>query len=148
MKKRESVMWSKIRGMLSRLDPVRIENKIGSGTPDVNSVAGWIELKCLPAWPKREDTVVRLPHFTQEQRTWLRRRRLARMKLAGTGKSTCAGEFVLLHVFDCDEWLLFDGLAAAEHLGFMERKNLYTIATARWTQKPTSEQLESALWQR
>lgn len=53
---------------------VRIENVLEEGTPDVNytlnGVGGWIELKDLAGWPARADTVVRVPHYTPEQRRW------------------------------------------------------------------------------
>ena len=57
--KAESAMWREGRPFLiaARLDPVRVENPIGPGTPDVNLADGrWIELKCVPAWPPSAET--------------------------------------------------------------------------------------------
>jgi|SRR6185436_3970508 len=57
-------MWQKLRPVLlsAKLDPVRVENPIHPGTPDVNLCTGaWIELKCLACWPVRASTVVRIP---------------------------------------------------------------------------------------
>jgi hypothetical protein len=54
---------------------LRVENPVGPGTPDVHycveGMTGWLELKEIPAWPKRSDTPVRLPHYTKEQRLWI-----------------------------------------------------------------------------
>jgi len=58
---------------LRPLDGVPIENKVRAGTPDVNYIGGWMELKWLRGWPKR-DGLVLLPHYTLGQRLWLRRR--------------------------------------------------------------------------
>ena len=56
----------------------RIENLVGRGRPDVNycirSVEGNIELKQIPAWPSRPETVVPIPHYTPQQRIWARQR--------------------------------------------------------------------------
>jgi hypothetical protein len=55
----------------------RIENRVGSGVPDVFAATfgwqGWVELKVLPAWPKKPSTPVRLQHWTPVQRNWARR---------------------------------------------------------------------------
>ena len=54
----------------------RVENLVGTGTPDVHycidGYAGWIELKEIEDWPVRAKTIVRIDHFTLEQRYWLR----------------------------------------------------------------------------
>lgn len=55
-------------------DPHRVENAISLGMPDVNFTLGWVELKHLNDWPKRERTPVTIRHFTPQQRVWLRRR--------------------------------------------------------------------------
>lgn len=51
------------------------EDAINTGIPDLSysygGVHGWIELKWLEAWPKREDTPMRLPHYTKEQKHFL-----------------------------------------------------------------------------
>ena len=51
------------------------EDALNSGIPDLSysggGVHGWIELKWLEAWPKRADTIVRIPHYTKEQKHFL-----------------------------------------------------------------------------
>lgn len=58
---------------------VRIENKIGLGTPDLAYVlrakgnraeAGWVELKFLPRWPVRAETPVIISSLTIDQVMW------------------------------------------------------------------------------
>jgi hypothetical protein len=103
-------MWLKLRPVLlkAKLDPVRVENLIHPGTPDVNLCDGkWIELKCIDAWPVRETTNVAIDHFTPQQRVWLYKR----WKVApGT-------TFLLLQVIADGQWLLFDGNVAAKVVG-------------------------------
>ena len=93
--KAESLMWRKLRPVLiaAKLDPVRVENPIHPGTPDVNLVGRWIELKCIPAWPVRDTTVVRIPHYTPQQRVWLYRRTSAGLELV----------LAVRHLFDAGE---------------------------------------------
>lgn len=118
----ESDQRRKVLRELRGLHAIPIENKIGAGTPDVNfSVAGgWIELKWLRHWPKRESTPVRIEHFTQVQRIWLKRR----WDRAGDA-------WLLLQVRR--EWLLFTGRIAAEYIGSCTREELYEVARARWS---------------
>jgi hypothetical protein len=125
-------MWEELRTLLRELDPVRIENLVGSGVPDVNYNQGWIELKYMDRWPPRGGPL-RIDHFTPEQRGWLTRRRKKK------GKA-----FVLLKV-GLSEWLLFDGLIAALYLGHEPRERLYEIVVARWTRKPSKEEIQSCL---
>jgi hypothetical protein len=106
----ESAMWKKVRPILleAKLDPVRVENPIHPGTPDVNLCDGrWMELKCIPAWPEREKTKVRIKHFTPQQRVWLYRRWLARP----------GSTLLLLEVRAERTWLLFDGDVASKIVG-------------------------------
>ena len=108
--KTESKMWAKLRPALlaARLDPVRVENPIHPGTPDVNLCDGrWIELKCIQEWPMRETTNVRIAHFTPQQREWLYRR----------WKFAPGSTFLLLEVIADHQWLLFDGNVAAKIVG-------------------------------
>ena len=69
----ESSMRQRLVAALKPLDAVPIENRLRAGTPDVNYIGGWMELKWLRSWPVR-DGVISLPHYTNGQRLWLRRR--------------------------------------------------------------------------
>ena len=92
----------------------RIENAAGAGTPDVNycirGTAGWVELKYIDEWPKREDTLVAVDHFTKEQRIFLHN-----YSMAG---GRC---FVWIQVDG--EYFLFDGLRASMYLGHRSKSN-------------------------
>jgi hypothetical protein len=54
----------------------RVENTVEAGTPDVyiRSTHGscWAELKYLAAFPKKATSIVKIPHYTDNQRLWLR----------------------------------------------------------------------------
>lgn len=72
----ETTAWDSARPLFRELglDPVRVENVLHPGHPDLDYTHGSIELKYLPEWPKRASTKVRLPEFTGEQVAWLTRR--------------------------------------------------------------------------
>lgn len=108
-----------VRG-LRDLDAVSVENHVFPGTPDVNYIEGWLELKWLRRWPVRPDTPVRLEHFTQEQRVWLRRR-------------VNRGGQVHLLLQVGREYLLLDGLRASVLLGEATREQLVDAAAGHWT---------------
>lgn len=116
-------------------DPISVENLVGVGTPDVNYVGGWIELKVLEKWPVRPSTPVRLPKLTQEQRIWLARR------WARDGQA-----HLLLAV--AHEWLLFTGISSFHAVGYLNRQDLYDEAVAHWEKAPTSQELLEALRKR
>ena len=101
---------------LSELDAVPVENPACPGTPDVWTLAGWIELKELDSWPVRETTTVKIPHFTVRQRGWLKRNWFR------GGLS-----FVIIKVGRL-EWLLLDGYWAAENIGKSTRAELVESA--------------------
>jgi hypothetical protein len=104
----ESQMWKRLRPFLqaAKLDPVRVENPIWPGTPDVNFIHGWIELKCIQAWPPTE-SFLRIRHFTAQQRVFLYRR----------WKYAPGTAYLLLEVRAARQWLLFDGDVAAKVVG-------------------------------
>jgi hypothetical protein len=69
-------MWDALRPSMDRagLDPVRIENRVAIGTPDVEFIGGWAELKHADKWPVRGGPL-RLPHPpSPAQLVWLLRR--------------------------------------------------------------------------
>lgn len=85
------------------LDPVPVENAISSGTPDVNYVGGWLELKVLQV-PKIPETPVKAPHFTADQKNFIIRR-------------TNAGGRCHVVLRCRKKWLVLDGLTAVSILG-------------------------------
>lgn len=108
--KNESITWQKLRPILvaAKLDPVRVENPICPGTPDVNLCSGhWIELKYIAAYPARDSLKLRIPHFTPQQRVWLYKR----------WKYAPGTTHLLLEVRAAGQWLLFDGDVAAKIVG-------------------------------
>jgi len=95
------------------LDATSVENPAYPGTPDIQFIDGWIECKYLEDWPKKAETTVRIPHFTQQQRVWLLRRYTSCQKKEiwwGIG-------WLILYVSRTREWLVFDGEAAALYVG-------------------------------
>jgi hypothetical protein len=105
--KAESAFWKKIRPhfFAAKLDPVRVENPIHPGTPDVNLATGaWIELKSIASWPIRATSSVAIPHFTPQQRVFLFRR----------WKYAPGTTYLLLEVRSVRQVLLFDGDVAAK----------------------------------
>lgn len=129
----EAKMWESIRPKLKEVDPVRVENVVGIGTPDVNYNNGWIELKYLAKWPAREQTPVTIDHFTPQQRTWL----LRRHRKGGNA-------FLLLKVGKTD-WLLFDGETAARHVGKVPKSRMIELAVAYWSKLPSNKEIQKWL---
>jgi len=56
-------------------EATRHEDKIQRGIADVSFVQegrhGWVELKWVADWPVRESTIIRIPHYTIEQKAFL-----------------------------------------------------------------------------
>lgn len=96
---------------LKPLNAIAVENPCLPGTPDVNYIEGWIELKWIRAWPKRADTPVKISHYTKQQRVWAFRRRRA--------GGQC---WLLLQVRM--EWILLDGAVAALWLNKCTKREL------------------------
>lgn len=116
----EQIMRRNVVSAMKLLDAVAVENPAYPGTPDVNFIEGWIELKWLPNWPQRPDTIVRISTFTPQQRVWHFRRRRA------GGQS-----WFLLQVHR--EWLLFDGAVAALIVNRATRAELISKTIVYWS---------------
>lgn len=74
----ESDLWKYIKtGMIGKWHASRIESSAGNGIPDISfgvqGKNGWIELKYIREWPKRQDTKVKLP-LRPEQKHWIKNR--------------------------------------------------------------------------
>lgn len=74
-KSSERALWQALKKRMDKIraHAVRIEDRIGIGTPDVNFIRGWIELKHMDAWPVYAGTAVRCG-LTQQQAVWAWRR--------------------------------------------------------------------------
>lgn len=80
----ESLFWIEDVSKLKNFGQVkRIEDLLGKGTSDIvycvrfldtdRPRMGWVEIKRLREWPKREDTLIKLPHYTTDQAKFLKR---------------------------------------------------------------------------
>ena len=125
-------MWGRVRKALKGLDPVRVENRVEYGTPDVNLVGGeWLELKWVRKAPKRGG-ILKIDHYTQEQKTWCERREHAGGRV-----------FVLLKV--SQEWLLFSGHIAVKYLGKVSLEELRKVAIGKWVKTLNDNELRILL---
>jgi len=75
----EKDLWRFIKeSMGAHWDAQRHEDKDSLGIPDVSyglqDRQGWIELKYVEKFPKRDTTPIKIPHFTPLQRNWLNKR--------------------------------------------------------------------------
>lgn len=113
----EKTMRSRLVLRCKDLDMKPIENKVAKGTPDVNYIEGWLELKWLRGWPVKGGPV-EISHYTNHQRLWLKRR----WERGGRA-------FLVLQVKK--EWLVFCGCDALP-VGTLNREQLYEIAICRW----------------
>jgi len=131
----EQTMRQRVIGILKELDAFSVENIVRPGTPDINFIPGWLELKWLREWPGNADkSPVLIPHFTLQQRSFLRQRSRA--------EGSC---WVLLQVGR--EWILLDGWIAAKWLGKATRKELIRMSTKYWGQGLKDKELLACLKQ-
>lgn len=72
----ETSAWDSIRPLFRELglDPIRVENVLHPGHPDVDYTHGNIELKYMEAFPVRPGTKVKVPKLSGEQVGWITRR--------------------------------------------------------------------------
>ena len=111
-------MRSKVVKILSPLHGIAVENPTLPGTPDVNYIDGWIELKWLRNWPSRATTVAKLDHYTPQQKLWIRKRHKKGGKV-----------FVMLQ---CKrEWFLFK-YPVTNEIGELTREELIEKAYKYW----------------
>lgn len=126
-------MRQRVIQALKPFDAVSVENPARPGTPDVNIIPGWIELKKLVRWPKvKPERNILIKHFTPQQRVWLRRR----CRMGGSA-------WLLLQI--ANEWFLFWGETAAKHVGHCTREQLKEHALCYWPAGLNESQLRSAL---
>ena len=117
---------------LRPLDAIAVENPAYPGTPDVNGIEFWIELKWASSWPGANHRPLRIPHFTRQQKLWLTKR-----------WSMGGAVYLLLKVGQ--EWLLFEGDTAALVVGEGTRDKLRASAICTWQKRLNSSQLVEIL---
>lgn len=131
MMKNEGAFRRWVVKALRPLDAFAVERVlVPEGFPDVCYADGLIELKWLPRWPVRGG-VVKLDHFTNEQRILMRKRAKVGGQIWG-----------LLLVGD--EVLLFDGHTACRTWGRAETEDMRRLAHRRWD-KPNAKELLEAI---
>jgi hypothetical protein len=129
----EASMRGRVVRALKSLDAVAVENPCCPGTPDVNFIGGWIELKWLPRWKRNAETnPVLIDHYTKQQRNWLRRR------VQKGGKA-----YLMLQVGR--EYLLFDGITAADNVGLVARPALRKLAMLKFDKGLNGKELLKCL---
>lgn len=125
----ESSMWAVLRDHIfvgAAVDAERVENRLGSGFPDVVWTAygetGLLELKEEDDWPLKGGTL-RVPHYTKEQLLFARR----------WGNSHGAIHLLLKVARD---WLLFEGITATFFVGLSDKQVLFDGCMESWTGRP------------
>jgi hypothetical protein len=129
----ESALNQRMRKALRQFDPVRIENVVGLGTPDMNFTFGWIENKYLDHWPKNPELVVKLDHYTPDQRVWAVQR-------------IFRGGFVWLMLQVGRDYLLFRGDVAARYLGLVTKAELLKQCAKCWYGNIDDDELISIIF--
>lgn len=136
----EAGLWGTMRQQMGAnkywREATRHEDLLSLGIADVSYVSrfgnhGWIELKKINEWPKRESTIVRIDHYTDDQRMWLKRK----------GK---AGGFTWLFLQIKRDYFLFDWYGA-QTIGLVPRKQLDELSYMSWYGKMNWEALSVLL---
>jgi hypothetical protein len=114
--------------------PIENADTRGEGTPDVATVAGFIELKVADR-PSRPSTNVAID-LRNSQRLWLRR----------WAKHGGRAWTLTLLISDPIMWILHEGSWASENLGKVPVADLITNAIGHWQGgEPTSQSLIDVL---
>lgn len=120
----ESSLWRTLnKNMKERWQAERIESFVSCGVPDIyftlmDSDMGWMELKHLHEWPKRESTIVKIEHYTPQQKNWIRRH-----GIKGANVS------LLLQVGH--EYMLYDWPIAVDINNYVKKDMIY-LAMGYW----------------
>lgn len=123
----EAGLWSTMRVQMGKnrywKEATRHEDSLQKGIADVSYVSknenhGWIELKKLKSWPVRESTIVRIDHYTDDQRIWLKQK----------GR---AGGYTWLFLQVGRDYLLFDAYHCQD-VGKLNRDELLARAFGVW----------------
>lgn len=118
----EASMRATVLQALAPLDPIPVENTARPGTPDVNYLRGWLELKQISQWPVYSSTPVRVRHFTFQQKLWIQNR-------------IHAGGIVHVVLKVRFTWLVLNGMYAYHHLNIATREELVDAAVLYFQHK-------------
>ncbi len=129
----ESALNHRLVKALKAYHPVRVENSVCPGTPDIECTLGWIENKFLDHWPRQG--IVKIDHYTPQQRVWA----IRRSRATGPGR----GIWFCLQVDK--EVLLFRGEVAAEFAGKCDEATLRSKALQIWNGTLDGSQLIDVL---
>lgn len=127
-------MRSRVVKALKSAHAIAVENLCLPGTPDVNCMYGWLELKRIDDWPKRETTTVRCEHFKPEQKIFLQ----DHCELGGRA-------YLLLLIDKTQEWLLLRGDVAARILGRCTQQQLRDNSLAIWRGTQMKDEITACL---
>jgi len=131
----ERALWVYLRENMKHRGHFSRHEGLDPGTPDVSyglrGTHGWIELKLQQEWPKRDTTVLRLHHFTQWQKQWLKKR------------GRIAGNCWLFIRVDRD-YMLFTWQTAQE-IGSMTKTGMMVSCSGRWHRSVNWTEFESIL---
>jgi hypothetical protein len=119
----EALLSKKVLKSLLGLDPMPVDNPRKPGTPDINFIEGWLELKHLHHWPKRAKTKVKIKSWTKKQMIW----HYTRTSLGGKS-------WVLLQVGT--DYLLFSGYSAAVYFNESSQSKMRDLALVTWVGYP------------
>ena len=127
---------SRLRGL--GFDVQRHEDALSAGIPDLSYACGgadgWVELKSIGAWPKQEETPVRLGVRT-EQVNWLERR----------GRTGSGRVFLFARVGSDQTFLLFHWHAVRAVAAGLPAAALRAEADRVWRARMNWPQLSDAL---
>ena len=126
----ERGMWRTMREGIKGVEYQRFEDKFSKGIPDLalfdDGGTTWIELKYSPK-AARPGYVQQLPHFTVEQRRWLKKKPFTNV------------------LWQIDKtWLLFRSPKQFDLLGHIEYEAVVKLADFKWEGTPNWNLLVSA----
>lgn len=140
----ESSLWKTLNNNMGKRgkdywEPCRVENPAEPGTPDVYVTIkdvgrfsmNWIELKHTHSWPKRSTTVLKIDHFTPQQKGWIRRH-------------TRAGARVWLIIQVARDYFLFQGLDCLL-VGELTKEGYYKKCYRSWKNRIDYLELKECL---
>lgn len=136
----EASFWDTLRkGMRDKWIIQRHEDAFSEGIPDLSydipgmKGSGWIELKYLKSFPKRESTVVKIPHYSIMQRNWIKQHGRINNR-------------VYLFVQVNREYFLFNWLTAAQSVGLALTKEEFYEGCFYWQRNVDFNELRDILF--